>query len=773
MDLLCKPWSLLLVVLIAMAVQATATEPLFNNPCQEDLTALLKKAVDGSVSLPVQPSATLKEHVSSDADFIQKPMLWMEKCHGLIQVGAIQEAASLFAKQCQADGSFLAFQGAAVLELGKELVSACLSEGHPALAQKIVSAAVVASGVPSRALRHLALSLTHNEKALLWPDGIPSAVLKDFAADQTSGPYVLTNRQERSYTLTPSDAGDSSDALGLSMMLGDPVRDDLLILGSYEPGLALTPEPAGLRAWIKADSGFDPEFVIPVTGQIGEEQDFHWLIRVADQEVTAAGSYCFDTASIAPDLIRLLFQQFGWARSFHMFYAPDDMIEKASLRMEGFGFDIAPEGRGGLYLDRVELYLPKDSLGEESHWPTPSDFGKFWSVPSRGNDTSVDQEENLASLLALGYLGETAGVLSQSGVTVHDPAQAWPGVNFLTSGHGPELLLLDMQGNLLHKWQCRFSGSQWPEEALPQSFMENTFWRRAHLFPNGDVLAVLDYIVLAKMDRRGNILWAKADKYHHTIQVDDDNSIYTLCASYVPRPEAGADKRPLTDFLVQLTADGEEVRRISLLRALETSPWAPVIYSLDFTHDVLHTNSIQILDGTLADKIPAFKKGNLLLCMHQPSLIAVLDVETESIVWAQSGQWLFPHEPVLLPDESMLLFDNIGPQWNYLNRLVSRVLRFNPVTREVLWEYTGTRQKPFFSYFCGSVSALPNGNLLVSETSGGRVFEITQEKEIVWEYCNPWQSKNEKDMTSVIFEITRFPESHVSDWLKTNSVSDP
>ena len=32
---------------------------------------------------------------------------------------------------------------------------------------------------------------------------------------------------------------------------------------------------------------------------------------------------------------------------------------------------------------------------------------------------------------------------------------------------------------------------------------------------------------------------------------------------------------------------------------------------------------------------------------------------------------------------------------------------------------------------------LPNGNVLITESSGGRLFEVTPDKRIVWEYINP------------------------------------
>jgi hypothetical protein len=36
-----------------------------------------------------------------------------------------------------------------------------------------------------------------------------------------------------------------------------------------------------------------------------------------------------------------------------------------------------------------------------------------------------------------------------------------------------------------------------------------------------------------------------------------------------------------------------------------------------------------------------------------------------------------------------------------------------------------------------SQQRLPNGNTLITEETGGRIFEVTPDREIVWEFVNP------------------------------------
>ena len=58
--------------------------------------------------------------------------------------------------------------------------------------------------------------------------------------------------------------------------------------------------------------------------------------------------------------------------------------------------------------------------------------------------------DHLDAFASLGYLSGYHKADLVCGVTVHNPG-AYPGLNFYTSGHGPEALLMDMEGKILHR----------------------------------------------------------------------------------------------------------------------------------------------------------------------------------------------------------------------------------------------------------------------------------------------------------------------------------
>lgn len=75
-------------------------------------------------------------------------------------------------------------------------------------------------------------------------------------------------------------------------------------------------------------------------------------------------------------------------------------------------------------------------------------------------------------------------------------------------------------------------------------------------------------------------------------------------------------------------------------------------------------------------------------------------------------------------------------------RTYSRVIEFDPVEMEIVWEYKcreprevdGVLERAFFSFWISGAQRLLNGNTLICEGGGGRVFEVTPGGRIVWEY---------------------------------------
>src|SRR5262249_8866019 len=149
-------------------------------------------------------------------------------------------------------------------------------------------------------------------------------------------------------------------------------------------------------------------------------------------------------------------------------------------------------------------------------------------------------------------------------------------------------------------------------------------------------------------------------------------------------PAIDPEKPVLEDFVTLLDSNGVERRRFSLLEALVQSPY-PELAELARARrdDILHTNSLRVLDGSLAARIPAFAAGNLLVSSRPLSFLAVVDPRRQAIVWTMRGSFRTQHDPELLANGNLLVFDNSG-----LGE-ASRVLELDPATGATVWEYRG------------------------------------------------------------------------------------
>ena len=66
------------------------------------------------------------------------------------------------------------------------------------------------------------------------------------------------------------------------------------------------------------------------------------------------------------------------------------------------------------------------------------------------------------------------------------------------------------------------------------------------------------------------------------------------------------------------------------------------------------------------------------------------------------------------------------------------IIELDPVTQKIVWKYEtdGYSSMKFFSKTMGGQKRLPNGNTFIAEDNTGRLFQVTPDGDIVWEYVN-------------------------------------
>lgn len=177
----------------------------------------------------------------------------------------------------------------------------------------------------------------------------------------------------------------------------------------------------------------------------------------------------------------------------------------------------------------------------------------------------------------------------------------------------------------------------------------------------------------------------------------------------------------------------------------------------------LHGNSASLLGPNhwFDEGHAEFHPDNIMYSSRAASFVIIISRETGAVVWRigpdfaghpeeQLGQFAGQHHPHLIPRGlpgagNVLVFDNGGSSGyggmsttgfaNRYSRDYSRVLEFDPVNLQIVWEYgPASGDESFFSYLISSAQRLPNGNTLITIGMAGRVIEVTEDGQIVWEY---------------------------------------
>jgi hypothetical protein len=369
-----------------------------------------------------------------------------------------------------------------------------------------------------------------------------------------------------------------------------------------------------------------------------------------------------------------------------------------------------------------------------------------WHLQSSRLDESTAGEE-LARVLSLPYMSGTQAAPSQTGVTRYDSVRALTGLNLYVSGHGPEVLLVDMQGTLIHRWHYPF------EKAFPDKkpTIDTAYIRRALLNSDGDLLAIFQGGGMIKLDRDSNLIWASDLPYYNHLSLDEDGQILAITKTARVVPELRPEATILEDAIVLLTPEGELLRRVPLLDCFSASDFADLIHPLPDHPDIFHTNTVSPIASALAASSDVFRPGLLVVSLREIDTVALIDPEAMTVAAAWRGPWRAQHQPVPLASGKILLFDNKGAATG------SRVVEFDPANGELSWVFPGVAQEALSSPEAGSCQRLQNGNTLITESEMARALEITPEGQVVWEFVNPHRAGEKQELVATLFEVIRYP----------------
>jgi hypothetical protein len=423
------------------------------------------------------------------------------------------------------------------------------------------------------------------------------------------------------------------------------------------------------------------------------------------------------------------------------------------------------------------------------------------------------------ALLAISAAASAYPSVYPTGTTVYDPAKTWNGYTVLSPLATQAVIVIDMNGNVVKRWDGYNDSAGGP----------------ARILPNGTVVAAAgarpghqESLELVQRDFDGKVLWQFdhnqqietrdnktiwSARQHHDWQRSDFPAGYyspattpsltgakTLLLTHTSHENAAVAPGMLEDDrLIEISWDGkilwewtasEHIDELGLSAearaAIRTGAGAnPARNSFDW----LHTNSATYVGPNhwFDEGDRRFAPDNVIISSRQASLLAIV-ARDGKIVWRigpdfsetealrKIRQIIGQHHAHFIPPGlpgagNLLVFDNGGASGygtptpvapsgqGIYARANSRVLEINPVTLELVWSYVQPAQ--FYSTNISGAQRLPNGNTLVTEGAPGRMFEVTRDGAIVWEYMSPFFGTTGPRPSNSVYRAYRVPY----DWI--------
>jgi len=307
--------------------------------------------------------------------------------------------------------------------------------------------------------------------------------------------------------------------------------------------------------------------------------------------------------------------------------------------------------------------------------------------------------------------------------------------------------VIDIEGTIIHKWDLNWF-SIWPDathlsDKRKPKEKPGTHVHGMIILDNGDIVYNYEYLGLVRIDVCGNIVWRLPYNTHHSIVKDDNNVLWIPGQRKHKKRIAGFPnfKPPFIEpTILKVSIEGKIIEEISVLELLKENDLNGLLYLTSksnrntvVTGDVIHLNDVEPFPSSMEEGF--FKHGDVMISLRNLNTIVLFNEKTHKVKYVYTGKFVRQHDPDFIDGNTISIYDNNNIA-NAKFEQQSRILIKSFANDTSYTYYTGTNENPFYNYWMGNHQWLPNGNLLINETMRGRVFEITPNGRVVWEYVN-------------------------------------
>lgn len=359
-----------------------------------------------------------------------------------------------------------------------------------------------------------------------------------------------------------------------------------------------------------------------------------------------------------------------------------------------------------------------------------------------------------------------------TGVVHLDKELAMPGLTLISSffDKGIEIRLVTLDGKIVNRWPIKmfeiwenFDHVQ-PPEKRPTTDWHSTL-NGAMLLPDGSV--VFNLFGVIKLDRCGNLVWKVPKMAHHSIEPSNDGGFWVGGKNYIySKSKHPPIQTPYEeDTILKISSDGSIEHEISILDILWKNKLLSILFSNNRAFhpnaelDVIHLNDIEELPIQLEHAFPMLKTGDLLVSLRQTNMIMIVDPNTELVKWHRVGPWIQQHDADYQDDGTITVFDN-AYDGTEDGRLFggSKIISVDPSSGNIETLFGMQNHERMYTASQGDHQIFQNGNILMAEAEAGRIIEVDNSGNIVWEYINRYSD----DEVFRVADAIRYPLDYLN-----------
>lgn len=315
-------------------------------------------------------------------------------------------------------------------------------------------------------------------------------------------------------------------------------------------------------------------------------------------------------------------------------------------------------------------------------------------------------------------------------------------------------LVDQVTGEVLHRWQItRAAAMEGVSEFRPYDFPDERFWiHGAQVLPDGGMLASFEGgevwgSGLVRLDAASKPVWFAPIASHHDVEVSPiDGTIWVPTMRWHPDPSDQIYnlRGPVIESTVTQVdmSTGKVLASFSVPEMLMKSRFkyllAPTMTAdtMVSTTDVMHLNAVDIVTEAFASHYPELQEGDISLSLRNLHAIVFFRPSTSEVVKVVRGPFVLQHDPDLLDNGNIMVFDNFGAD---LAKRLARIIEIDPrQDNQVVWSWSGEGPQGFSHLYTGKIDLSPDGQkVMVSDRYRGRAFEIDRKTgKIDWSWRN-------------------------------------